>query len=1009
MAEQPTNPAPHANRRVTRSSVRFIDAMMKAIVTVGGVGVIVAVTGILLYLTGNVLPLLTPGVARFEQTVKLAALSPKTTAPGGAGGAAASANVHTIEGGGSAPLILAVDEYRASATMLLRDGRLLWTTIDQTPVTVIKPGVDGVTGALGGKVITSATSISELGAFALGFSDGTIQLGELKYETEFVSELPKDAQSKKLARGERTALIGVEGEAGGWGVVERTPLDQYRVTKPIFTLQSPATPEWPEPAPGASTDAKPGKSVVRIDYRNSVLASYLLLMREDGVAALERVTFVRPLGGGKPRTKLESERVAYQPRADGGSVIPDWFFVNGDGSNALALWKDGRLDRYARRLKGGAISGDDEGLIFAETVQLVESGRTITAASMLLGARTLVIGDDRGHVFGCFASRQNTSSTPDGLKFVVAHEFSSVIPSPVTAIATAGRDRRFVAGHEDGSLIARHMTSHKVLGESLPTDLAGIDAKARAVTVAAFSPKMDGLYAISTAGVLRSYSLDAKYADASLSSLFTPVWYEGDEGPSSTWQSSAGEDTAEIKYSLTPLIFGTLKATVYAMLFAAPIAILAAIYTSELLHPRVRNRVKPIIETMASLPSVVLGFVAAMIIAPLARDILPGVLMGFFVVPVTTLAAAYFWQMIPIRFRSGLGSGMQLGLVSIVTVLGLTLAIGLSGPLEKALFKPSVNDQLVLAGAVKEVPREQWPEGLKAFASLSSEIAKPYREQGFYVAGGKLVKPEGSVTDPAIAEIIRRERLDEPSMRRWLDGNIGTPWAGWFLLMVPASFILVALVRGRWIDPWVLQFVPRTGLKAALSELAKFVLSLTASMVLAFVLANALVGLGVDSRESIFGSFSQRNTLVVAIVMGFAIIPIIYTISEDALSAVPGSLRSASLGCGATKWQTALRVVLPIAGSGIFSACMIGLGRAAGETMIVLMATGNTPTTSWNIFEGMRTLAANIAVELPEAPSGETHYRVLFMGGLCLFVMTFVINTVAEIIRQRFRKRSAAL
>jgi phosphate transport system permease protein len=127
------------------------------------------------------------------------------------------------------------------------------------------------------------------------------------------------------------------------------------------------------------------------------------------------------------------------------------------------------------------------------------------------------------------------------------------------------------------------------------------------------------------------------------------------------------------------------------------------------------------------------------------------------------------------------------------------------------------------------------------------------------------------------------------------------------------------------------------------------------------------------------------------------------------LSAVPGQLRSASLGCGATRWQTATRVVLPIALSGIFSAVMIGLGRAAGETMIVLMSTGNTPNMDWNIFSGFRTLAANIATEMPEAPKDSTHYRVLFLSALCLFALTFMVNTVAEVVRQRVRRARAAL
>jgi phosphate transport system permease protein len=171
--------------------------------------------------------------------------------------------------------------------------------------------------------------------------------------------------------------------------------------------------------------------------------------------------------------------------------------------------------------------------------------------------------------------------------------------------------------------------------------------------------------------------------------------------------------------------------------------------------------------------------------------------------------------------------------------------------------------------------------------------------------------------------------------------------------------------------------------------------------------------LGGDARHWLLESFGvtydQRNCLVVGIAMGFAVIPIIFTISEDAFSSVPSSLTAASLALGASRWQTATRVVLPTASPGIFSAIMIGFGRAVGETMIVLMATGNTPLFDWSIFNGMRTLSANIAVEIPEAPYGGTLYRVLFLAGALLFVMTFAVNTIAELVRQHLRDRYKAI
>jgi phosphate transport system permease protein len=155
--------------------------------------------------------------------------------------------------------------------------------------------------------------------------------------------------------------------------------------------------------------------------------------------------------------------------------------------------------------------------------------------------------------------------------------------------------------------------------------------------------------------------------------------------------------------------------------------------------------------------------------------------------------------------------------------------------------------------------------------------------------------------------------------------------------------------------------------------------------------------------------FDQRNSLVVGLAMGFAVIPTIFSIAEDAIFSVPKQLTFGSLALGATPWQTLVRVVLLTASPGIFSGVMIGFGRAVGETMIVLMATGNTPVMDFSIFQGMRTLSANIAVEMPESEVASTHYRVLFLAALVLFLFTFVFNTLAEIIRQRLRKKYSSL
>jgi phosphate transport system permease protein len=446
------------------------------------------------------------------------------------------------------------------------------------------------------------------------------------------------------------------------------------------------------------------------------------------------------------------------------------------------------------------------------------------------------------------------------------------------------------------------------------------------------------------------------------------------------------------------------------MLFAVPLAVAAALYTSEFLHPRVKNRVKPVIEMMASLPSVVLGFLASIVIAPLFRDYLPGVLTAFFVLPVAVLGAAFLWQLVPIRVSTRVGSLRQIGMILAVVLLAGAGSIWLGRVVERSLFAPSESDVLVLAGSTVDVPREEYPAAIRDKRSISAADVRPFRTQGLYYASGRVVKPIGSLRDPKVQAAVADNDLKRADIRLWLDGLIGTPHAGWVLAMTPIGVLLAAGVRSRLVDQRLAGWgVPRVGTGAAATEIGKFAVTLASGIGLASLLATILTAAGLDARDSIFGGFSQRNTLVVGVAMGFAIIPIIYTISEDALSAVPGQIRSASLGCGATRWQTATRVVLPIAMSGIFSAVMIGLGRAAGETMIVLMSTGNTPNMDWNIFSGFRTLSANIATEMPEAAVGSTHYRVLFLGALCLFALTFIVNTVAEVVRQRVRKARAAL
>ena len=146
----------------------------------------------------------------------------------------------------------------------------------------------------------------------------------------------------------------------------------------------------------------------------------------------------------------------------------------------------------------------------------------------------------------------------------------------------------------------------------------------------------------------------------------------------------------------------------------------------------------------------------------------------------------------------------------------------------------------------------------------------------------------------------------------------------------------------------------------------------------------------------LFHSQSRLNALVAGIALGLAVVPVVFSIAEDALTSVPRSYTQAALALGSSRWQTAWQIVLPAALPGVFAAVVLGFGRAIGETMIVLMASGNASILSWNLFDSARTITATIAAELAEAVFGGHHYRVLFMLGTLLFVVTFISNLIAD-------------
>jgi phosphate transport system permease protein len=469
------------------------------------------------------------------------------------------------------------------------------------------------------------------------------------------------------------------------------------------------------------------------------------------------------------------------------------------------------------------------------------AGAPVTALNLLLGGRSLAVGQENGALSVWFP----VNETGDTVRLARTHEFPRQ-PGAIRRIAPSQRDRGFLAAGER-ELGLYFSTADRTLWTGA--------APVRGATALFYTPKADGAL-LAGGGEVAALDIRNPHPEVTPRTLFGKVWYEGYDHPAWVWQSSGGSDDFEPKLSLTPLLVGTLKGTFYSLLLAIPLGVFGAMYISQFMHPAYKRYVKPVIEIMASLPSVVLGFLAGLWLAPRIQRVLPALLLMTVALPLFILLAGYLWSRLPRGFRGRFPSGT-----------------------EALLFV------FVLAG------------GIACCLSLSS---------GF-------------------------ERL----------------------------------AFGGDFQTWLLQV---SGL-----------------------------------------SFDQRNAVVVGLGMGFAVIPIIFAIAEDAFSNVPSNLVAGSLALGADRWQTVTRVVLPSASPGIFSAVMVGFGRAVGETMIVLMATGNTPIMDWNPFNGFRTLSANIAVEIPEAPHGGTLYRTLFLAGLLLFVITFIINTVAEIVRQRLRERYTQL
>ena len=473
-----------------------------------------------------------------------------------------------------------------------------------------------------------------------------------------------------------------------------------------------------------------------------------------------------------------------------------------------------------------------------EVVQAFDDRRAVTALAVALGDVSLAVGDERGDLTTWFTVRADETR-----KLRMVHNLGR-LGGAVREIAPSRRNKSLLSLDENGLAKLEHITSER--------ELLRISPQPRLRKIA-MSDRGNSVVGLDVDGGLNVWRVEGGCPEISLKTLFGKVHYEGYDAPQYVWQTTGGADF-EPKFSLVPLLFGTLKGTFYAMLFAAPLALAAAAYVSYFTTPALRGIIKPLVEIMATVPSVVIGFLIALWLAPIIEHWVLAFFLCFVTLPAALILFLSGWQLVRRReWAKRLENGYEFLAFAPVLIIGILAAVWLAKPLEDWFF--------------------------------------------------------------------------DGNFRQWLfAGPLGA-------------------------------------------------------------------------------RYDQRNNIIIAFGLGFTVIPLIFSIAEDSLSNVPYGMTAASLAVGASRWQTLWHIILPSASPGIFAAMMIGFGRAIGETMIVLMATGNTPIIDWSPFNGMRTLSANIAVEIPEAPVGGTLYRVLFLCAVLLFILTFAVNTAAEVVRQRLRKR----
>ncbi len=672
-------------------------------------------------------------------------------------------------------------------------------------------------------------AMEEQAEIAVRFSDdgavvffSTIAGGDIKRENLAV---PAGAEITSFAFGDPTQARIAVGLSDGTALVAR---HVYQVSYPNDVRTITPGIRYPLGSEPLEIDDE-GEPLVKLAMQDGEEEATIVAVTGDGRLLLTHFFKEEDMFGDE--TSLERNQVVLPVPEDD----IQYLLLDKEQRNLYVATADGSVSHYD--------VSDKEAPTLVHRQRMVDVGQRITSLRFLTGDISLLVGDDTGRLvqwFGVQDERGNKVLRP-------IRQFTEQY-RPIHNIAPEFTRKGFLAADESGLVAIYHTTAERLI---LKRQVAS-EPLARL----AIAPRADAMLAEDSSGRMHFWRIHNEHPEISWSSLWNKVWYESYSEPVHAWQSSSASDDFEPKLSLTPLVFGTLKAAFYAMLLAVPLAILGAIYTAYFMAPRMRRIVKPSIETMEALPTVILGFLAGLWLAPLIEANLPGIFSLLVIVPSGVLIFAFLWNHAPRAIRHSVPEGWDAALLIPVVLLLGWLSMSLSVPMEQAFF--------------------------------------------------------------------------DGDMRAWMSHE-----------------------------------------------------------------------LGID--------FDQRNSLVVGIAMGFAVIPTIFSITEDAIFSVPKHLTLGSLALGATPWQTLVRVVILTASPGIFSAVMIGMGRAVGETMIVLMATGNTPVMDFSVFQGMRTLSANIAVEMPEAEVDSTHYRVLFLAALVLFGFTFIFNTLAELVRQRLRNKYSSL